>query len=171
MRLYRSKIPLIAKDTIDLLVREDDIEVTAENRPDAEEDLEAIMEEFSRRDMELRNRVRDYMSDRQMPFSERGRVRKRMAEEMGHPLRDDVERFLCRQFIECMMISRFVEEVYADDTDMYKKVMGVLRSHDVNEEEIREEALTKIKNVKEGSVDYEIALQDAVRDVKKRRGL
>ena len=37
-----------------------------------------------------------------------------------------------------MMISRFVEEVYAEDKVMYRKVMAVLRSHDVDEREIRE---------------------------------
>ena len=36
---------------------------------------------------------------------------------------------------------------------------------------IREEAAAKVKNVREGTVEYEIALADAVREVKKRRGL
>ena len=49
--------------------------------------------------------------------------------------------------------------------------MEVLRGHDVDEQEIRAEALTKVKNVREGTVDYEIALQNAVKDVKKRRWL
>ena len=31
--------------------------------------------------------------------------------------------------------------------------------------------MSKIKNVSEGTVDYEIALQDAMREVRKRRGL
>ena len=39
------------------------------------------------------------------------------------------------------------------------------------EDAIRQEAIGKIKNVAEGTVDYEIALQNAVKDVKKRRGL
>ena len=69
------------------------------------------------------------------------------------------------------VISPNIDEVYEEDRVIHKKVMEVLRSHDVDEREIREEAMAKIKNVAEGTVDYEIALQNAVKAVKKRRGL
>jgi hypothetical protein len=148
MKLYRAKVPQIAKEVVDRLVAEQCIEVKAENREEAERDLAAIMDEYLRRDSELREQIRDHM-----------------------PLNDDVERFLCRQFIENMMISPHVEEVFEEDRVMYKKVMEILKENDVDENEIREEAASRIKNVAEGTVDYELALQDAVKAVKKRRGL
>ncbi len=171
MRLYRAKIPMIAKEVIEALASADDIEVLPENREEAEQDLVAIMEEYRRRDMRLRDRIKDHMAARKIPYSEYGRTRKRLADESGHPMGDDVERFFCRQFIENLLISRFVEEVYAEDRIMYEKIVEVLTGHDVDEREIRDEAVAKIKNVQEGTVDYEIALQAAVKDVKKRRGL
>jgi hypothetical protein len=61
--------------------------------------------------------------------------------------------------------------VFADDKVIYKKLLGVLKGHDVDEEAIREEAKGKVKNAKEGTVEYEIALELAIRDVKKRKGL
>jgi len=171
MRLYRAKIPAIAKEVIEKLVTDGDIEVVPESQDEAEADLVAIMEEFSRRDAAFRNQIRDEMARNNIPYDRYGKIRKQMAEEKSHPIGDDIERFLCRQFLENMMISRFVDEVYEEDKVIYKKVMGVIRSYDVDEREIREEAQTKIKNLREGTVDYEIALQSAVRDVKKRRGL
>ena len=69
------------------------------------------------------------------------------------------------------MISRFVDEVYSEDKDIHPKIMEVLRGNDVDEREIREEAIDKIKNIREGTVDYEIALAKAIKDVKKRHGL
>ncbi len=171
MRLYRAKIPTIAKDVIDTLCADGDIEVAPESREEAEADLVAIMEEFTRRDAAFRNQIRDEMANNNIPYDRYGKIRKQMAEEKSHPIGDDIERFLCRQFIENMMISRFVDEVYEEDRLIYRKVMGVMCSHDVDEREIREEAQGKIKNLREGTVDYEIALQSAVRDVKKRRGL
>ena len=171
MKLYRAKVAAIAHDVIELLLNDHDVEIRAENRAEAEKDLVAIMEEFLRRDNDFRNQVRDHMASRNMPFDQYGQARKQIAEGSGHPLGEDIERFLCRQFVENLMITPNVEEVFEEDKAIYKKVMGVLRSHDVNEQEIRDEASTKIKNVKEGTVDYEIALQNAVRDVKKRRGL
>jgi len=171
MKLYRAKIPFIAQQVVDRLIAESCIDVRAENREEAERDLAAIMEEYLRRDGELREQIRDHMAEQHIQYSEYGRTRKKIADELGHPLGDDVERFLCRQFIENMMISPHVEEVYEEDRVMYKKVMEILKENDVDENEIREEAASRIKNVPEGTVDYEIALQDAMKAVKKRRGL
>lgn len=171
MKLYRAKIPTIAKAVLERLSDEGDIELSPDRRDEAEKDLCAIMDEYVRRDNELREHIRDEMADHAIPYSEYGRTRKRLAEEIGHPLGDDVERFLCRQFIENLLISPNVDEVYEEDRVLYKKVMEVLKAHDVDEAEIREEATARIKNVQEGTVDYEIALQEQVRQVKKRRGL
>ena len=171
MKLYRAKVPAIAKAVVERLVTEGDIEVRPDAREEAEKDLSAIMDEYLRRDNELREQIRDEMSAMNIPYSEYGRTRKRIAEETGHPLGDDVERFLCRQFIENLLISPSIDEVFEEDRVLYKKVMEVLKSHDVDENEIRDEAVSKIKNVQEGTVDYEIALQEQIKQVKKRRGL
>lgn len=171
MKLYRAKIPAIATAVIETLVANGDIEVAFENRVEAEKDLVAIMENFSKRDSGFRTRVKDHMADNQIPYDRYGRTRSRLAEEMNHPLGDDVERFLARQFVENMMISNFVDEVYEEDRLLYRKIVECLRSHHVDEQAIREEAASKVKNVREGTVDYEIALQNAMRDVKKRMGL
>ncbi len=171
MKLYKAKVPEIATETIAALVRDGDIDVEHENFEEAEKDLIAIMEEYLRQDYGFRNKIKDYMSDHAIPYGDYGRVRSALADELRHPLGNDVTSFLARQFVENMMISRFVEEVYAEDKDIYKKIKEILNSHHVNEREIREEAQGKIKNIKEGTVDYEIALQKAMKAEKKRRGL
>lgn len=171
MKLYRIKIPTIAAAVIEALVNSDSLEVTPENRPEAEMDLRAIMEEYQRRDFALRDAVREFMSSRSVPYDQYGRTRGRMADEWGHPTGDDVERFLARQFVENFMISNFVEEVYGDDKDLYKSILDILRTHDVDERALRDEAKEKISNLSEGTVDYEIALSKAIREVKKRHGL
>ncbi len=171
MKLYRAKVPLIAHDIVDGLVRDGDIDVEPADRAEAEKDFVAIMDEHLRRDGEMRDRIRDEMAALNVPYNEFGKNRKRIAEEMGHPVGDEVERFLARQFIENMLISRFVGEVYTDDKLLFKKIMTALRAHDVDERQIREEAEARVKNVREGTVEYEIALQAAIKDVKKRRGL
>lgn len=171
MKLYRAKIPLIAKGVLERLVTEGDVEVRPEHREEAEKDLAAIMDEYMRRDNELRDRIKDFMAEQNIPYSDFGRTRKRLADELGHPLGDDVERFLCRQFIENLMISPNVDEVYEEDRTIYKKVMEVLKANDVDENEIRAEALARMKNVAEGTVDYELQLQEQMKQVKKRRGL
>ncbi len=171
MKLYRKKIEPIAKSVIDRLIDDGDVEVLAEKREEAQLDLIAIMNEYRRLDYQLREQVRDHMASRNLPYSEQGRTRKRMADQMGHPIGEDVERYLTRQFLECLLVSPNVEEVYEEDQVMHRKIIEVLRSHDVDEQAIREEAMAKVKNVQEGTVDYEIALQKAVQDVKRSKDL
>jgi hypothetical protein len=171
MKLYRSRIPTIAHAIIDNLTREGLIEVASDGRAEAELDLVAIMEEYLRRDTELRESVREHMADHSVPYDEYGRTRNKVAESMGHPTGDDVQRFLARQMTENFMISRWIEEVYGDDKDIYKRMVAILDSHDVDERALRDEAQDKIRNIPEGTVDYEIALSKALRDVKKRHGL
>jgi hypothetical protein len=171
MKLYRSKVPVIAKEVIETLMAKGDIEVLPESIGETEEDMASIMEDYLRRDYAFRSQVKDYMADNRTPYGDYGKVRKQLSRQSGHPLRDDVFRFLARQFVEMLMITRFVEEVFADDEVIYKRVMEILRNHDVDEREIREVAADKVKNIREGTVDYEIALRGAVLDEKKRRGL
>lgn len=171
MKLYRAKIPVIAHETIKLLTESGDIEVEGDKRADAEEDLVAIMEEFLRRDSDIRTRAKDLVARRKLPYSEYGKVRKELADAQQHPFGDDVVKFFCRQFIECLMISPFVEEVYAEDAILLRRIREVLYRHDVDEDQIRAEAAGKIKNVEVGTVEYELALNEAVRDIKKRKGL
>ena len=171
MKLYRVKIPTIANAVIEELVNGGSLEVLPENKPEAELDLVAIMEEYQRRDFSLRDAVREHMSSRGVPYDQYGKTRGRMADEWGHPTGDDVERFLARQFVENFMISNFIEEVYGEDKDLYKKILEILKAHDVDERALRAEAREKIANIAEGTVDYEIALSKAIREVKKRHGL
>jgi hypothetical protein len=162
---------MIAAAVIETLSNADVLEVEPVNRMEAEQDLVAIMEEYQRRDFALRDAVKEYMANHGVPYERYGRTRAKMAEEWVHPTGDDVERFLARQFIENFMISNFVEEVFGEDKEIYKAIMNILRENDVDERALRVEAKDKIQNIPEGTVDYEIALSKAMREVKKRHGL
>jgi hypothetical protein len=171
MKLYRVKIAPIAHAVIQTLCDTGLIEVDPEKRPEAELDLVAIMEEYLRRDSALREAVRENMSAHNIPYEQYGKVRSKMAEEWAHPTGDDVERFLARQMVENFMISHFVTEVFADDKEMFKKILGILVLNDVDEGALRAEAQERIQNIPEGTVDYELALNRAMKEVKKRHGL
>ena len=171
MKLYRAKIEPIAHAVIESLVNSGALEVEPENYAEAELDLVAIMEEYSRRDFALRDAVKEHMANHGVPYDQYGRTRSRMAQDWGHPTGDDVERHLARQFTENFMISNFVEEIYGEDKDIYKGIMEILRDNNVDERALRDEARTKIANLSEGSVEYEIAMSKAMKEVKRRHGL
>lgn len=171
MKLYAKKVPDIAKAIIENLCNDGDIDVDPNNRAESEQDLVSIMTEYLRRDQALRNQVRETMAEESIAYQNYGKVRNKIAEEWGHALGEDVEKFLARQIIENFMISRFVDEVYTDDTILWRKILDILRSFDVDEQALRDEARAHLKNMEEGTVDFEIAMEKSLRDVKKRKGL
>jgi hypothetical protein len=171
MKLYRARIPTIAHAVLDRLVNEGDIEIAPEDRAEAEQDLIAVMEQYLHRDQELRERVREHMERKGIPYDQYGKARSELADQWGHPVGDDVDRFLARQFSENFMISRFVSEVFAEDREIYKKILDVLKSYDVDERALRSEAEERIKNIPEGSVERQEALNRALKEVRKRHGL
>jgi len=171
VRLYRTRIPTIAHNVVSTLTADGDIEVITANEGEAEQDLISIMEEYLRRDYELRDTVKENMERHGIGYDRYGKMRSQLAEEWGHPTGDEVERYLARQFVENFMISRFVEEVYTDDAILWRKTLDIVKLHDVDERALREEARGRIKNVREGTVDYEVAFEKALREVRKHHGL
>jgi cation diffusion facilitator CzcD-associated flavoprotein CzcO len=91
MKLYRAKVSAIAKDVIEVLAREEDIEVRPESKEEAEKDLVAIMEEYLRRDNELRNEIRDHMHTRNIPYDEYGKARKAIIDQTRQSLGPDFD--------------------------------------------------------------------------------
>ena len=82
-----------------------------------------------------------------------------------------MERFLARQFVENFLISKFVDEVYSDDKECYRKICDTLKAYDVDERALRAEAEERIKNIPENSVERQDALNRALKEVRKRHGL
>lgn len=171
MKLYRSRIPTIAHAIVERLCNDGDIEVLPENREEAARDIIAIIETFQKRDSELHESTREAMERRGLSYDQYGKARRELAEQKEHPVGDEVERYLSRQVVENFMITRFVEEVFGDDREIYKKVLETMKAHDVDENALRQEARERIKNVKEGSVEYEDAFNRAMREVRKRHNL
>lgn len=171
MKLYRARVPQIAHAVIERLVNEGDIEVAPTDKEEAASDLVAIMESYLRRDNDLREAVRDQMERKNIPYDQYGKVKSAIAEGWGHPTGDEVDRYLARQFIENFMISNFVGEVYTEDRELFKKLIDVINGFDVDERALRAEAEERIKNIKEGSVERQDALNRALREVRKKHGL
>ena len=53
-------------------------------------------------------------------------------------------------FLQMFMNSPSIEEVFADDREIRAEVFAVLKKHNVDERELREEAKSKLKHLDEG---------------------
>ena len=171
MKLYKARVQDISTKVVKIFNDDGSIEVSTQNFHEVVQDLSAIMLEFLRRDSQITKETKDRMNKSSVSFDQFGKQRSKLAKREKHPIGNDVEKYLSRQFIESFMMSKFVDEVYAEDSYLYKTIIKILETYHVNEEEIREEAKLLIKNIKQGTVEYEMSLSDSIRAVKRKKGL
>ena len=171
MRIYRSQIPRLAEEIIEGLRREGDIEVEPANFAEAVQDIRAIMDEYQRQESKIVAEVRDFMHDRQITYDQFGKIKGQLCEEHNHPTGDDGIRWIIGQILEAFMISNHVEEVFSEDFIMRRKMMVTFRRILIDEADIDREARSKIRNVREGTADWEFEYKKAVDEIKRKKGL
>jgi uncharacterized protein len=169
MKLYTSKIPIIAAELIRSLVEAGDIEVN--DVPEAQLDIEAILKEYVRVDRELTDQAKDLLEQRKLSYGQFGKLKRGLAEEKGFATGEEATSYLASQILESFMQSRFVDEVYADDTVLRKKVKETLRKHMLVEDELDAEVRQRIKNLEEGTSAWDLEYKRAMEQIKRKHGL
>ena len=171
MRLYPKLVPIIAREVIQRLSAEHDIEVEAIRASDAEMDLSAIMREYLANEERVNQATREALERRGYDFSKFNQVKREMADVRGFKLGDDGIEFLINQMLEFLLISRNVEEVFSDDHQMRPKILQVMKKHLDIDEEIDREARGRLKHLQEGTSAYEIEYQKTLEQIRRARGL
>lgn len=154
MRLYRGKIEVIAEDTLRTLRQGGDIEL--DNEAEARLDIEAVLKEYLRLDREILEEAKNRMEARGLGYSHLGRTKGQVAKERGAPGHDDVLPYLLDQILNILDHSANVAEIFCDDGDLRRKITPVLRKHMDVDTELDREVRTKIKNLQEGTSDFEV---------------
>ncbi len=171
MRLYPKLVPIIAREIIQRLTQENDIEVEAIRVADAELDMAAIMREYLANEERVNQATREALERRGYDFSKFNQVKREMADVRGFKLGDEGVEFLINQMLEFLLISRNIEEVFADDTGMRPKILQVMKKHLDIDEDIDREAKGRLKHLQEGTSAYEIEYQKALEQIRRARGL
>lgn len=171
MRLYEGKLPLIAEDLITTLTRAELIEVLPEAKSEAVLDVEATFKEYMRAEAEINERAREILQIRGLDFSNFYRIKKQLADEKGISIGEEMIDYVIRQVIEQFMHSAHVEEVFGDDRDLRLKMAPVIRKHTEMEEDLDREVRDRIKNLEEGSAEWEIEYREVMSNVKRLKRL
>ena len=169
MKLYQTKIPMVAHEIVTSLAEAGDIEVSDVN--EAKLDIEAVLKEYLRMDRELSDKAKDVLDAKKLPYDKFFKVKKGMAEERGFALGEDANMYIANQILETFMHSPHVEEVFADDVAMRKKVREVLKKHMEVDEQLDEEVRRRIKNLQEGTQTWEIEYAKVMDQMKRKHGL
>jgi len=169
MRLYSGKIGPIVDDLVRELTAQNDIEV--EDPAEVRMDLEAVLKEFVRRERQLIDESKDRMQREGLGYSQLGKMRQRVARDMGFPQQDETLPYLIDQLLNMLFHSANVAEIYADDTTLRKKMTPILRRHMEVESGLDAEVRSKIKNLQEGTAAFEVEYARVMDQIKHKRGL
>ena len=171
MRLYPKVIPNVSREMVHLLMQDGDIEVEPNRIADAEMDLSAIMREYLTNEERVNKATREALERRGYDDSKFSQVKREMADVRGFKMGDEGIEYVIGQMIEFLLISRNVEEVYAEDTTIRKKVFNIFKKHLDVDEEIDREARARLKHLQEGTSAWEVEYQKTIDLLRRSRGL
>jgi hypothetical protein len=172
MRLYSGKIPVIAKEIVTNLVRDKDLEVADKaGQDELELDLQAVLKEYLRIEKELIDQAKDYLQEHGLPYSDFGKAMKAVSEGREFGRGEDAITYLTAQAIGCFMCSAHVEEIFADDATLNRKMRAVLRKHMSEGQDVEREVRARMRNIEEGSREWEVEFQRLRDEIQRKKGL
>ena len=171
MRLYPKVIPTIAREVVQTLMQDGDVEVETLRIADAEMDMAAIMKEYLAAEERVKAATREALERRGYDHSKFNQVKREMADVRGFKLGDEGIEFVINQCLEFLLISRNVEEVFSEDHTMRAKVMQVMKRHLDIDDEIDREARARLKHLEEGTSAWEVEYQKVLEQIRRARGL
>jgi len=169
MRLYRGKVETISEEILKTLQAAGDIDL--ESEAEAKLDIEAVLKEYLRLDKEIVEEAKNRMEIRGLGYSNLGRVKSQVSKERGGPSQDELLPYLLEQILNLLFHSANVAEIYCDDAELRKKITPILRKHMDVENDLDREVRSKIKNLQEGTSDFEIEYSRVMEQIKQKRKL
>jgi hypothetical protein len=169
MKLYAGKIDTIASELIGRLLTDGDIEVS--DRQEAELDVASVLKEYLRVDRELTERAKDILEIRGLGYSAFGRTKRHLADQKDFGLGEEGINWMATQILELFMQSAHIDEIFAEDKDLRRKIKEVLHKHMAVDEELDREVRQRIKNLQEGTNAWDVEYSRVMDQMKKKHGI
>ena len=171
MALIRKIIPKIARDIIKSLNSKESIEVEDNKIGEAELDLAAVMVAHLDSEEEIVREAADTLARLGMSRDRFSQLKVRFAERRGVKLGEEGIEFLLGQLLEALFASKNIEEIYASDAELRQDIKGCMDKFLKVSDEVNKEARTRLKNIKEGTPEWDIEFPRMVAQVKRQKGL
>jgi hypothetical protein len=169
MRLFSGKVSIIAEEMVQTFIKDSDIE---SDRPDEVRlDIEAVLKEYLRQERLVSDEAKTRLEQRNLPYAQLGKVKSMIARERQLAVGEDMLPYLVDQLLTMLFHSANVDEVFADDITLRKKMTTTLRRHMEVEGELDAEVRSKIKNLEEGTASFEIEYQRVMDEIKRKKRL
>src|SRR4051812_41868715 len=169
MRLFSTKVPSIATEAVRALLAANDIE--AESPKEVEADVESVLRNYLATEKEVNERTKDLLERTGRGTTEYSRVRQQVAESKGIKVGDETLDYLLDQVVEIFHHSHNVDEIYAADVELRRKMAPIFKRHMLLDEDLDTEVRAQLKHVSEGSSTWDVEYARVMEQIKRKKGL
>jgi hypothetical protein len=169
MRLYPGKIPIISAEIVGVLSEGGEIELA--DASEAQLDVQAVLKEYLRRERDIGEEAKEYIARRNLSYSSFSKVKKMISQQQDFGVGDETISYIIQQVILAFENSNNFEEIYADDQELTVKIRSILRKHMDLDEDLDSEVRERIKNLDEGTRNWEVEYDKVMEQIKRKRGL
>ncbi len=156
MKIYRRVIPKIAKDVIRALLANRSIEVEDGHRDEAELDIAGVLVEYMNEVDKLKHDAQEAIQRHALPAEMLGRVKKNLADSRKIVVGDGALDYVIDRVIQGLFESKHIEEVFMDDAELRKVVQAAIQKYLGVDEELDREVRGRLKNLREGTTEWEV---------------
>ena len=169
MRLYSGKVAQIATEVTRALLASNDIE--AESPKEVEADVASVLNHYLTMEREVNERAKDVMERTGRPQTEFQRVRELAAQEKGIKIGDEALDYLLDQVVEVFHHSHNVDEIFAEDVELRRKMAPVFKRHMAVDSSLDAEVRAQLKHMREGTRDWDVEYNRILEQIKRKKGL
>ena len=170
MRLFGSKVPLIVSEMVVALTERELIDVEPANVPEVELDIESVLKEYLRSERQLTEQAKDMAQSKGLDYSAHQKIKRKLADQKRFGLYEDSVAYIANQLIETLLHTQHVEEIYAEDHELRAVITPVLKKHMAGDQGLDIEVRRRIKNLEEGTQDWDIRYRQTMERIKSMRG-
>jgi hypothetical protein len=172
MKLYGAKVTPIAGEVVRTLVTAKDIELEdAGAQKEVVADVEAVLKSYLDTERIVDEKTRELLQRTGRGPTEFQKVRQQIAEHHGIKVGDEMLDYLLDQVVEMLMHSQHVDEVFAEDVALRRKMAPIFKKHMGVDSELESEVRAQLRHVKEGTAQWDIEYARVLEAVRRKRGL
>ncbi len=169
MRLFAARVTPIATEVVRTLTKAGDIET--ERPREVELDVESVLKSFLSAEKEVNDKTRELLERTGRGPSDFNRVRTQIAESMGIRVGDEALDYLLDQVVEIFEHSANVDEIFAENVELRRKMAPIFKRHMGEDTELDAEVRAQLKHMREGTRDWDIEYGRMLEIVKRKKGL
>jgi hypothetical protein len=169
MRIHAARVSQIAAEMVSSLTKDGVVESASPK--EMQLDIEAVLNQYIRDEQEVSEKAKDMLAARNLPPGDLGKIKRLVADQRKLKLGDEAIDYLLDQLLEMLMHSAAVEEVFAEDYELRRRMREPLRRQLGDEEEIQKEVRAQLKHVEEGTALWEVEYRRMMEEIKRRKGL